>query len=73
LPAKAVADLRARFGDRQWTTAVGGSPRRDDRDAEREHIAAVEAAGADWWIEWVEPADRKTMTATVDRGPLRVE
>jgi alkanesulfonate monooxygenase SsuD/methylene tetrahydromethanopterin reductase-like flavin-dependent oxidoreductase (luciferase family) len=73
LPPEAVADLRARAGDRPWTLAVGGSPRRDDWDEEREHIAAIRDAGADWWIEWAEPADRDTMRLVADRGPLRVE
>jgi alkanesulfonate monooxygenase SsuD/methylene tetrahydromethanopterin reductase-like flavin-dependent oxidoreductase (luciferase family) len=72
LPPEAVADLRARAGDRPWTIAVGGSPRRDDWDAEREHIAAIRDAGADWWIEWARPTDQDTMRQVVDRGPLRV-
>jgi alkanesulfonate monooxygenase SsuD/methylene tetrahydromethanopterin reductase-like flavin-dependent oxidoreductase (luciferase family) len=71
LPPEAIADLRARAGDRPWTIAVGGSGRRDDWDAEREHIAAVRNAGADWWIEWVEPAARDEMRQVVERGPLR--
>jgi alkanesulfonate monooxygenase SsuD/methylene tetrahydromethanopterin reductase-like flavin-dependent oxidoreductase (luciferase family) len=71
LPPEAVADLRARAGERPWTIAVGGSGRRDDWDAEREHIAAVRDAGADWWIEWVEPAARDDMCRVVERGPLR--
>jgi alkanesulfonate monooxygenase SsuD/methylene tetrahydromethanopterin reductase-like flavin-dependent oxidoreductase (luciferase family) len=71
LPPEAVADLRARAGDRPWTIAVGGSGRREDWDAERQHIAAVRDAGADWWIEWVEPAARDEMRHAVDRGPLR--
>lgn len=73
LPPEAVAGLRARAGDRAWTIAVGGSPRGDDWDAEREHIAAVRDAGADWWIEWAQPAERAEMRAVVDRGPLRVD
>jgi alkanesulfonate monooxygenase SsuD/methylene tetrahydromethanopterin reductase-like flavin-dependent oxidoreductase (luciferase family) len=73
LPPEAVADLRARAGDRPWTLAVGGSPRRDDWDEEREHIAAIRDAGADWWIEWAKPDDRDTMRAVADRGPLRVD
>jgi alkanesulfonate monooxygenase SsuD/methylene tetrahydromethanopterin reductase-like flavin-dependent oxidoreductase (luciferase family) len=73
LPPEAVAELRARAGPRSWTIAVGGSPRRDDWDAEREHVAAVRDAGADWWIEWAPPADRDSMRAVVDRGALRVE
>jgi alkanesulfonate monooxygenase SsuD/methylene tetrahydromethanopterin reductase-like flavin-dependent oxidoreductase (luciferase family) len=71
LPPDAVADLRTRAGDRPWTIAVGGSPRRDDWDAEREHIAAVRDAGADWWIEWAQPAGRDAMRGVVDCGPLR--
>jgi alkanesulfonate monooxygenase SsuD/methylene tetrahydromethanopterin reductase-like flavin-dependent oxidoreductase (luciferase family) len=71
LPPEAVADLRARAGDRPWTIAVGGSGRRDDWDAEREHIASVRDAGADWWVEWAEPADRDDMRQVVERGPLR--
>jgi alkanesulfonate monooxygenase SsuD/methylene tetrahydromethanopterin reductase-like flavin-dependent oxidoreductase (luciferase family) len=73
LPPAAVADLRARAGDRPWTIAVGGSGRRDDWDEEREHIAAIGDAGADWWVEWVEPADRETMREAADRGALRVD
>jgi alkanesulfonate monooxygenase SsuD/methylene tetrahydromethanopterin reductase-like flavin-dependent oxidoreductase (luciferase family) len=72
LPPEAVADLRARAGDRPWTIAVGGSPRRDDWEAEREHIAAIGDAGADWWIEWAPPSDRDVMRTVADRGPLRV-
>ena len=68
-----VRDLRARAGDRPFTIAVGGRARKDDWDAEREHIRAVAAAGADWWVEWVEPAGRETMRAAAERGPLRVE
>jgi len=72
LPPEAVADLRTRAGERSWTIAVGGSPRRVDWDAEREHVTAICEAGADWWVEWAQPADRETMRAVVDRGPLRV-
>jgi hypothetical protein len=50
----------------------GGSPRRDDWDAELEHIAAVRDAGGEWWFEWAQPADRDAMRRVDDRGPLRV-
>lgn len=72
LPPEAVADLRARAGGREWTIAVGGSPRRQDWDEEREHVRAIRAAGADWWIEWLEPAGRDAMRGAAERGPLRV-
>ena len=68
-----VRELRRRAGDRPWTQAVGGWPRREDLDEEREHRREVAAAGADWWVEWIEPADRETMRTAVARGPLRVD
>jgi hypothetical protein len=66
-----VRALRAAAGDRPFTIAVGGSGRRDDWEAERDHIRAVAAAGADWWIEWVPPGEREAMVAAVERGSLR--
>ena len=68
-----VRDLRERAGERPWTQAVGGWPRRSDLDEELEHRREVAAAGADWWVEWIEPASRETMRAAVERGPLRVD
>jgi alkanesulfonate monooxygenase SsuD/methylene tetrahydromethanopterin reductase-like flavin-dependent oxidoreductase (luciferase family) len=73
LAADEVRDLRARADDRAWTIAVGGWARRGDWDEQREELRALAAAGADWWVEWVEPADRATMTAAVERGPLRAD
>lgn len=72
LGAEDARDLRGRAGDREWTIAVGGFERREDWDEEREQISAIAAAGADWWVEWIRPADREAMTAAVERGPLRV-
>jgi alkanesulfonate monooxygenase SsuD/methylene tetrahydromethanopterin reductase-like flavin-dependent oxidoreductase (luciferase family) len=66
-----VRDLRRRAGGRPWTQAVGGWPRREDLDSELEHRREVADAGADWWVEWIEPAERETMRAAVERGPLR--
>jgi alkanesulfonate monooxygenase SsuD/methylene tetrahydromethanopterin reductase-like flavin-dependent oxidoreductase (luciferase family) len=65
-----VRALRDAAGDRAYTIAVGGSRRRDDSDAERDHIRAVAAAGADWWVEWVPPGEHETMVAAVERGHL---
>jgi Luciferase-like monooxygenase len=73
LVADDVRDLRLRAGDREWTISVGGQVRRDDWDEEREQIAAVAAAGADWWVEWTPPASRDDLRAVVERGPLRVD
>jgi alkanesulfonate monooxygenase SsuD/methylene tetrahydromethanopterin reductase-like flavin-dependent oxidoreductase (luciferase family) len=68
-----VRDLARRAGDRPWVQAVGGWPRRRDLDEELEHRLEVAEAGADWWVEWIEPSDRDTMRARVERGPLRVD
>ena len=68
-----VRELRRLAGDRPWTQAVGGSPRREDVDEELEHRRDVAAGGAEWWVEWVEPGDRETMRAAVERGPLRAD
>lgn len=67
-----VKALRAAAGDRPYTVAVGGAQRTDDWEAERRHIRSVAAAGADWWIEWLPPAERGTLRDHVDRGPLRI-
>jgi alkanesulfonate monooxygenase SsuD/methylene tetrahydromethanopterin reductase-like flavin-dependent oxidoreductase (luciferase family) len=73
LSPASVADLRARAGDRPWDISVGGQHRADDWEAEREHIRAVAAAGANWWVEWLPPADRETLRAGTERGPLRID
>jgi alkanesulfonate monooxygenase SsuD/methylene tetrahydromethanopterin reductase-like flavin-dependent oxidoreductase (luciferase family) len=72
LSADEVRDLRARAQRRPWTIAVGGQPRREDWDEERSQIESVRDAGADWWVEWIEPASPEAMSAAVRRGPLRV-
>jgi alkanesulfonate monooxygenase SsuD/methylene tetrahydromethanopterin reductase-like flavin-dependent oxidoreductase (luciferase family) len=66
-----VRRLRRLAGERPFVIAVGGRARGDDRDAERAHIVAVAEAGADWWVEWIPPSDRRSMLDAVDRGPLR--
>lgn len=68
-----IRALRELGGPRPYDISVGGRERRDDWDAEREWIRSVAEAGATWWMEWVPPADRETMRAGVDRGPLRIE
>jgi alkanesulfonate monooxygenase SsuD/methylene tetrahydromethanopterin reductase-like flavin-dependent oxidoreductase (luciferase family) len=70
LHAEDVRDLRGRAGSRRWDIAVGGWERREDLDEEREHRRGVAEASADWWVEWVPPADRETMVGAVERGPL---
>lgn len=68
---RAAADSR-RDGGAGFTIAIGGRQRRDDLGAEREYIASLAEAGADWWNEWVHP---QTPVAKVREllaaGPLR--
>ena len=49
--------------------------RRSDLDQEREHLRAMEKAGATWWVEFVEPPDLdlETVRAYIRQGPLRVD
>jgi alkanesulfonate monooxygenase SsuD/methylene tetrahydromethanopterin reductase-like flavin-dependent oxidoreductase (luciferase family) len=65
-----VRTLRELAGDRPFDIAVGGDHRSGDPEEARAHVAAMAEAGATWWIEWVPPADRATMRAAVDRGPV---
>ena len=74
-----VRALRRFIGERRtaegpYDLAVANAQgRRDDWDAEREHIRALGEAGATWWIEWVPPDEPAVMRAAIEQGPLRVE
>lgn len=68
-----VRAIRANAGDRPYDVAVGGAPRREDWDEQREYVRAVAGAGATWFVEWVPPAGAATMREAVERGPLRVD
>lgn len=63
---------RRRTGSGPYDVVAGGYARREDWDAEREHVRACAAAGATWFTEWIPPTDPATMRACVARGPLRV-
>jgi alkanesulfonate monooxygenase SsuD/methylene tetrahydromethanopterin reductase-like flavin-dependent oxidoreductase (luciferase family) len=54
-----------------YEIAVGGNRRGDDWDGERMHIAAVEEAGATYWLEWAPPGESETMRELASREPLR--
>jgi alkanesulfonate monooxygenase SsuD/methylene tetrahydromethanopterin reductase-like flavin-dependent oxidoreductase (luciferase family) len=64
-----VTDLRP-DGAGPFDMAVGGRARKADWGAERALIEAVASAGATWWIEWIAPADHRTMEAAIGGGPL---
>ena len=68
-----VRVIRANAGGRPYDVAVGGAPRREDWDEQREYARAVADAGATWFVEWVAPADAAAMRGAVERGPLRVD
>jgi hypothetical protein len=51
----------------------GGRERAADWDREREHIRSLADAGATWWSEWIQPADRQRTIDAVRRGPLRID
>ncbi|MGH3097293.1 MAG: LLM class flavin-dependent oxidoreductase [Streptosporangiales bacterium] len=69
LQAEDIAALRAAAGDRRYDICVGG---RERRDGDLQWLASLAAAGATWWTEYVEAADRRTMCEVVRRGPLRI-
>ena len=63
----------ARDGTNNFDIAVGGRQRKQDWERERAHIAALEAAGATWWMEWIRPKGLDETRSDVVRGPLRIE
>jgi alkanesulfonate monooxygenase SsuD/methylene tetrahydromethanopterin reductase-like flavin-dependent oxidoreductase (luciferase family) len=51
---------------------VGGRARRYDGAGEREYVAALEAAGASWWHEYLAPTTPlESVRAHIEAGPLR--
>jgi alkanesulfonate monooxygenase SsuD/methylene tetrahydromethanopterin reductase-like flavin-dependent oxidoreductase (luciferase family) len=67
-----IGQLRAEAGARPFTIAIGGRQRRDDEAAEREYVAAIAEAGADWWHEYLPPSrPLEDVRAHIERGPLR--
>ena len=51
---------------------MGGRERGPDDDADLEHLRAMAAAGATWWVEWVAPCSTEDALRRVTRGPLGV-
>jgi alkanesulfonate monooxygenase SsuD/methylene tetrahydromethanopterin reductase-like flavin-dependent oxidoreductase (luciferase family) len=55
-----------------YAIVTGGRTRDDDWERDRELIRALDAAGATWWVEYIDPeADLETHRQAVSRGPLR--
>jgi alkanesulfonate monooxygenase SsuD/methylene tetrahydromethanopterin reductase-like flavin-dependent oxidoreductase (luciferase family) len=67
--AQLVSQERGSLDD--YDIAVGGRKRRDDWPRERAHIAAVEEAGATYWMEWSPPRSLEEMRSVSAREPLR--
>jgi alkanesulfonate monooxygenase SsuD/methylene tetrahydromethanopterin reductase-like flavin-dependent oxidoreductase (luciferase family) len=65
-----IRELTSQMPAENFDIVVGGRPRAADWDAERTLMAELAAAGATWWTEWMPPADRATMQAAIERGPL---
>ena len=70
-----VAGLRADAGRRPGATpyvvAVGGRERREDLSVERQYVASLAEAGADWWHEYVPPRlDRAEAHRRIVAGPI---
>ncbi|WP_152363850.1 LLM class flavin-dependent oxidoreductase [Microlunatus speluncae] len=73
--AEDVASLRSdadAAGKPDFTICVGGRQRADDRAADLRYLAGLEAAGADWWTEYVPPTlSYSEARALIKGGPLR--
>lgn len=73
--AEDVKALRAdadAAGKPDFTISVGGRARGEDRAADQRYLAGVEAAGADWWTEFVPPTvPYAEAYALIKGGPLR--
>ena len=64
--------LASQAGRKGFSIAIGGRQRRDDLDAEREYVASLADAGADWWHEWIHPrTPLETARKLIAAGPLR--
>jgi alkanesulfonate monooxygenase SsuD/methylene tetrahydromethanopterin reductase-like flavin-dependent oxidoreductase (luciferase family) len=64
---------RRRTGSEPFDLVAGGPRRGDDWERERARIRACAEAGANWFGEWVPPAEPDAMRVAVARGPLRIE
>jgi alkanesulfonate monooxygenase SsuD/methylene tetrahydromethanopterin reductase-like flavin-dependent oxidoreductase (luciferase family) len=66
-----AAEVRRQRGPLDgYELVMGGGARRPDEDDAREHMRAMAAAGATWWIEWVAPCGPEDAFRQVRRGPI---
>jgi alkanesulfonate monooxygenase SsuD/methylene tetrahydromethanopterin reductase-like flavin-dependent oxidoreductase (luciferase family) len=64
--------LASGAGREGFVIAIGGRQRREDLGTEREYVASLADACADWWHEWVHPqTPLDTVRALIAAGPLR--
>lgn len=69
---RGLKDEARRQGKDDFVVAVGGRPRRDDRDAEVDYVTSLAEAGADWWCEYVPPTTAvDDARALITGGPVR--
>jgi alkanesulfonate monooxygenase SsuD/methylene tetrahydromethanopterin reductase-like flavin-dependent oxidoreductase (luciferase family) len=54
-----------------YEIAVGGRRRAEDWTRERKHIAAVQEAGATYWMEWAPPVGLEELRQVASREPLK--
>jgi alkanesulfonate monooxygenase SsuD/methylene tetrahydromethanopterin reductase-like flavin-dependent oxidoreductase (luciferase family) len=65
--------VQGRRGSLQrYDIVVGGSPRREDWEEEREYIKSLFEAGITWWTEYIPPdaGDLETVRGLIKRRPL---
>lgn len=68
-----VEEVRRQRGSLDgYDFVMGGRERGPDDDADLEHLRAMAAAGATWWVEWVAPCSTEDALRRVTRGPLGV-
>jgi len=66
-----VEEVRRQRGSLDdYEFVMGGRERGANEEAELEHLRAMAAAGATWWVEWVAPCSAEDALRRVARGPL---
>jgi alkanesulfonate monooxygenase SsuD/methylene tetrahydromethanopterin reductase-like flavin-dependent oxidoreductase (luciferase family) len=67
-----IEDLR-RFEKGPFDYVMGGGTRSREPTSQREHIRSMAAAGATWWMEYIEPCAIGDALETIRLGPVRID